>query len=173
MGVDLVASVIECLQAGDGILTLGERNMRKNLLTRFSRAPLNGFCTLLIVLAGAQAASATTDDEAVTLCTQALAGDHGAQRIRDIEVHHHDHVPYVYGNADFSDAVGVHFRCRVYHEKVRSFRYLVKDPEFENGRAWSKERPHGAAHNDLQLDDAAKSPPPHDPATPHFVRVPK
>ncbi len=147
--------------------------MRQDLFSCFSRTALSGFLIVLIVLAGVQAASATTKEEAIALCKQALTSDHGAQKTRDIEFRHHDDVPYVYGNADFSDAVGVHFRCRVYHEKVRSLRFLVKDPEYEDGRAWSKERPRGAAHYDLQLDEAAKSPPPHDPATPHFERVPQ
>ena len=135
MSIDLAVSATNCALADDTILTSGERKMRQNLFARFSRATLNGFVTALIVLAGAQAASATTNDEAVALCTQALTSDHGAQTIRDIKVHHHDHVPYVYGNADFSDAVGVHFRCHAYYEKVRTLRYLVKDPEYVDGRA--------------------------------------
>lgn len=172
MSVDLAASAMDGLQYGDAVLTSGEGNMRQILASRFSRASLNGFASILIVLAGVQAAPAITNDEAVTLCTQELMHQ-GSLAIHDIEVHHHDRVPYVYGNADFSDAIGVHFRCRVYHEKVRALRYLVKDPTLRKGRAWSKERPHGAARYDLQLDEAAKTPPPHDPATPHFQRVPQ
>jgi hypothetical protein len=141
-------------------------------MLRFSHAALRAAAAILIVLAGAQAASATSNDEAVALCTQELMSSHGAQEIRDVEVHHHDGVPYVYGNADFSDATGVHFRCRVYHEKVRTLRYLVNDPSMVNHRVWVKARPHGAAHHGLQLDDAAKAAPPLDPAEPHFERVP-
>jgi hypothetical protein len=146
--------------------------MQQDLLLRFSHAALRAVAAILIVLAGAQAASATTYDEAVALCEQELMSNHGAQEIRVTLVRRHDHVPYVYGNADFSDATGVHFRCRVYHEKVRAVRYLVKSSHMASGRAWAKARPHGAEHHDLQLDDAAKTPPPLDPAEPHFQHVP-
>ena len=135
MSIDVAVSATNCALADDTVLTSGERNMRQDLISRFSRAMLNSFVTALIVLAGTQAASATTKEEAAALCTQELTSDHGAQKIRDIEFHYHDHVPYVYGNADFSDAVGVHFRCHAYYEKVRTLRYLVKDPEYVDGRA--------------------------------------
>jgi hypothetical protein len=41
-----------------------------------------------------------------------------------------------------------------------------------NGRAWAKDRPQGAEHEGLELDEPAMSAPPPDPASPHFVRVP-
>jgi hypothetical protein len=153
-------------------ITLGERQMQQDLLLRFSHAILRAAAAALIVLAGAQAASATGNKEAVALCEQELMSSHGAQEIRDVNVIRHDHAPFVYGNADFSDATGVHFRCSVYHEKVRAIRYLVKNPSMGSGRAWAKARPHGAEHRDLQLDDAAKMPPPQNPPDPHFQPVP-
>jgi hypothetical protein len=146
--------------------------MQQDLLLRFSHAALRTAAAILIMLAGAQAASATGNDEAAALCKQELMSGHGAQEIRDVKVIRHHRVPFVYGNADFSDATGVHFRCRVYNEMVRAIRYLVKNPSMASGRAWAKARPHGAEHRDLQLDDAAKTPPPLDPAEPHFQPVP-
>ena len=147
--------------------------MRQSLSTCFSHTLLSALLAIPIVIASVLAAPATTKEKAAELCMQALTNDHDAQNVRDISVHHHDGVPFVYGNADFVDAVGVHFRCRVYHEKVRTLRYLVNDPQYENGRAWSKERPRDAPHYDLKLDEAAMAPPPHNPATPHFERVPQ
>jgi len=68
--------------------------MQQYLLLRFSRAVLRAGAAILIVLAGAQAASATSKEEAAALCKQELVSNHGAQEIRDVEVtHHHDGVP--------------------------------------------------------------------------------
>lgn len=152
--------------------------MMKNRRFHFPSIAMRGAAAAILVMAGVHAASATTDDEAAALCQQELTGNQGALEVRDIEVRRHverDHegVPFVYGNADFADATRVHFRCRVFNEKVTSVSYLVKDPEFVDGRAWSKERPHGAGHHDLMLDEPAKSPPPANPVSPHFERVPQ
>ncbi len=146
--------------------------MQQDLVPRYSHAALRVAAAILIVLAGAQAASATSNDEAVALCKQELMSNHSAQEIRDVKVIRHERVPFVYGNADFPDATGVHFRCKVYNNNFRELLYLVKDPTMAKGRAWVKTRPRGAEHNGLQLDDAAKMPPPLNPADPHFQRVP-
>ena len=146
--------------------------MQQDLWLRFSHAVLRTAAAALIVLAGAQAASATGNEEAVALCEQELMSSHGAQEIHDVVIRRHRTRPHVYGNADFPDAAGVHFRCTVYHDKVVDIHYLVKNSHMASGRAWAKARPHGAEHNDLQLDDAAKMPPPLDPAEPHFQHVP-
>lgn len=98
---------------------------------------------------------------------------HEAVSVKDLKHVHHEDVPYVYGNADFSDLKGLHFRCKIYHGKVRKVRFLVKDSEFVDGRAWAKTRPRGKEHEGLELDAAATAPPPPDPLTPHFVKVPK
>ena len=147
--------------------------MQQDLWLRFSHAVLRTAAAVLIVLAGAQAASATSNEEAVALCEQDLMGSQGAQEIHDVVIRRHRTRPHVYGNADFPDAAGVHFRCTVYHDKVVDIHYLVKDPKVFGGRAWQKARPSGEAHHeDLELDDAAMMPPPQNPPDPHFQPVP-
>lgn len=118
-------------------------------------------------------AFATTDAEDLQMCKTRLIEEHGATSVRDLKHVHHEDIPYVYGNADFSDINGLHFRCKIYHGKVRKVRFLVKDPEFVDGRAWAKDRPHGQEHEGLEMDAAAAAPPPLDHPSPHFVRVPQ
>ncbi len=128
---------------------------------------------LALFLASANMASATSNEDAMSLCETKMVKENAALNIRDIRVRRHEDLPYVYGTADFEDAKGIHFRCKVFREKVEKVSYLVKDPEFVNGRAWATERPRGAAHEGLTLDEAALSPPPPAPESPHFVRVPQ
>ncbi|NDV63607.1 hypothetical protein G0Q06_14190 [Puniceicoccales bacterium CK1056] len=118
------------------------------------------------------AATSTSNDEAKKLCVAELTAGQSATETEVVHVRRHDDVPYVYGKANFEDINGLHFRCKVWKEKVREVMYLVKDPEYVNGRAWSKKRPHGNTHKDVVLDEPAMSPPPLDHPSPHFVRVP-
>lgn len=114
----------------------------------------------------------TSNEDARQLCITEMATVQAATDTQALHVRRHDNVPYVYGVADFADIDGIKFRCKVFEEKVREVMYLVKDPEYVNGRAWSKTRPRGAEHSALQLDEPAMSAPPLDHPSPHFVRVP-
>lgn len=130
--------------------------------------------SICLVLLGSQlfAATKTSNDEAEQLCITELTVGQSASETDVLHVRRHDNVPYVYGKADFEDINGVHFRCKVFEEKVREVMYLVKDPEYVNGRAWSKDRPRGNQHSEIVLDEPAMSAPPLDHPSPHFVRVP-
>lgn len=117
-------------------------------------------------------AGATTEEEAIALCTDEMMQNQGAIELRDIDFTRMRDVPYVFGNADFPDATGLHFRCRVYDERVTSVRYLVRDPEGMDQRAWVSTRPRGDETVGIVLDDAAKAPPAPAEVEPHFERVP-
>lgn len=148
--------------------------MTQKNLQRFSASRTARVFTAAFALAmGALPASATTDAEDLEMCKNELIEDHAATSVKDLKHVHHEDIPYVYGNADFVDIKGLHFRCKIYHGQVRKVRFLVKDPEFVNGRAWAKDRPHGPEHEGLELDAAASAPPPLDHPSPHFVRVPQ
>lgn len=146
--------------------------------TRFpgtrARTFLNAMAALCLAIIGSplSAATSTSNDEAMALCKTEMMSGHSATDVDDLRVRRHDDVPFVYGTANFADIKSIHFRCKVFEEMVREVMYLVKDPEYVDGRAWSKDRPHGEAPSDLVLDDAAMSPPPLDHPSPHFVRVP-
>lgn len=126
----------------------------------------------LVLLGGGQAAWATTDEVAVELCVSEMLRNQSAMAVVIDEVRRQNRVPFVYGDADFADAKRVHFRCRVYNEKVTSVKYLVPDPEFLTGTGWSPVRPRGADHVDLDLNEAAKAPPAAGTAEAHFEKVP-
>lgn len=134
---------------------------------------VRSLAVVIAIAAGSIPASATTDAEDLEMCKNILIEEHAATNVNDLKHVHHEDIPYVYGNADFKDINGLHFRCKIYNGKVRRVRFLVKDPEFVNGRAWAKERPHGPEHEGLELDAAASAPPPLDHPSPHFVRVPQ
>jgi len=146
--------------------------MRPNRSLELSRVLRDAAVAALVTLVGAPGAMATTDDEAVALCTQELTGQ-GALDVRNTLVRRQEQVPYVYGDADFADANAVHFRCRVFEGKVGSLRYMVKNAEYESGRAWSTERPQGDAHAGLELDEPAMTPPATEDPGPKFEMVPK
>jgi hypothetical protein len=140
---------------------------------RFSSSRWNCAISLAIFLASANMAAATSSEDAIALCETEMVEKRAALDIRETRVRRHDDVPYVYGTADFEDIKGLHFRCKVFMEEVKEVTYLVKDPEFVDGRAWATDRPQGAVHEGLELDEAALSAPPPVPESPHFVRVPQ
>jgi len=147
--------------------------MNENRPFQLSRIVLGGLAAAWLAFAAAPVALATTDDQAAALCTQEMTANQGAMNLRNIAVRRHDHVPYVYGDADFSDASNVHFRCRVYEDQVRNVRYMVRNPELENGRAWSEVRPQGNEHEGLDLDEPAMMAPPAGVDLPKFELVPQ
>ena len=105
------------------------------------------------------------------MCKHVLKTQVEALEVRDLQVHFHGHLRFVYGNADFDDIAGVHFRCRVFDERVRELWYLVKSPNVRDGRGWARKRPHGAEHEGLELDKAAISTPTPIAPSPHFIHV--
>ena len=117
-------------------------------------------------------ALATTNEDALKICEDGMVASEGAETLTDIEVRRHDDVPFVYGTATFGDGVTVHFRCRVYQERLTSVRYLVSDPELPGGRGWSAHRPNGYQNTGIEIDEAARSAPPTADFDPHFERVP-
>lgn len=129
------------------------------------RASTALFCAVacLTAIVGVGISSATTREEAIELCTRELVDKLGAQVVRDPEVRRHDSAPFVYGSADYADATGVRFRCRVYKGKVRSVHHLVSDRSFARGWAWVDERPRGPTPaeepDDATIDEAVKAPP--------------
>lgn len=151
--------------------TTGELGPPRGLngLTAFFSSALP---TLLVFLAGAQVAWATSDNDAVDLCNEDLLTNYGAESVQTDEVRRHDQVPFVYGTTDFADVKGVHFRCRVYNDKVTSMRYLVVDTENMVGTGWAIARPHETAPVELELDENAKAAPPTGTFEPHFEAVP-
>ena len=129
------------------------------------------------VFLSSQIAFATSDEQAAELCKDKMLNQEGALDVRDVHVRRrvdprNEKVPYAFGTADFSDAKGVHFRCRVFQEKAYEVKYLVKDPELEGARGWSTDRSHQDEHHGINLDEAAKSLPPTEISSPHFERVP-
>lgn len=98
-------------------------------------SPWRFIFVLALCFGWATVAVAITSEAAIALCEDEMLSEAEALSLRDLKVRRHDDVPYVYGNADFSDIKGIHFRCKIYHDKVRELRYLVKDPEYVNGRA--------------------------------------
>jgi hypothetical protein len=130
--------------------------------------------SVLALLVAGTAAQATTDDEAVALCTTDLVDTAGGQGIRNVVVRRDNGVPYVYGDIDLPDAPGVHFRCWVYHDAVRAIDYLVNDSNSASGQSWTSDRPHGEAPLGVDPDEAeqAPPPPPDGDIAPHFVKPP-
>ena len=124
-------------------------------------------------LAMAPPARALTADEEKNICKEEMISKRGATEVRDLLVRYYSNTPHVYGNADFPDINGLHFRCTLLGDKVDEVAYLVRDPDYENGRAWATERPHGAENEGLTLDEKAMTPPPPNPPSPEFVRVPQ
>jgi hypothetical protein len=127
---------------------------------------------LILALTGAKASWATTDNAAADLCMKEMLGGQEAVSARITRVIRHDQVPFAYGDADFVDANRVHFRCRIYNDRVTSVKYLVVDPEFLTGTGWAVERPAGADHIETDLNEASMAPPPTDTTDAHFERVP-
>lgn len=131
-----------------------------------------GFVAAILSIAGT--AHATSSETAMSVCSAEMEGNLKALDIRDLKVRRHDDVPCVYGNADFADIKNIHFRCEVRRDTLQEVRYLVKDPEFSNGRMWVTERPQGKAQQEiLFLDEPAMSAPPPVSPGPHFIRVPQ
>lgn len=126
----------------------------------------------LIVLATAIDAGATTRDEALTLCRAELTDGEGAISLNEVDFRRHDEVPFVYGDAEFADGARAHFRCRVYHNRVTSVRYLTGDRLNKGDRAWTKERPAGSEFHALELDEAARTAPAPAEIEPNFEKVP-
>lgn len=130
--------------------------------------------TLLVLAAAAWpgVSQATTKDEAMALCKEALTTDHGASSLRDVSFYRHDHRPFVYGDADSADAKLVRFRCLAFEVKVAGVDMLEPDPGVTTGHSWvSMPR---AAHADPDADastEAAAQKEALHPAEPHFVRV--
>jgi len=132
----------------------------------------------LTALAAAPAAHATTDDEAIALCREALVETYGGQDIRNVAVYHGEGVPFVFGDADFPEVAGVQFRCRVYQGRVWSVEYL--DPNAGNGTDWAALSPEDApppeASPYMPAGDApaapAKGAAPTDEIRPHFETPP-
>ncbi|WP_068112800.1 hypothetical protein [Tropicimonas marinistellae] len=132
--------------------------------------PVLAFFALLI---GAQAALATSNDEARALCRDELLANRGAVTVDISNLRRHNGVPYVYGTADFQDVDRVRIRCRVYDDEVREVSYLLADPALLRGVVWSEERPVGTGHTDLMLDEASMAPPPALSMNPGPVEVPR
>lgn len=130
-----------------------------------------GLIAVLLVPAGT--ARTTTSETAESLCVREMEINQKALAIRDLKVRRHDDVPYVYGNADFDDIKNLHFRCKVRRDALQDVRYLVKDPEYVDGRMWVSDRPQGNAHENFVLDEPAMSAPPPVSSGPHFIRPPK
>lgn len=128
------------------------------------------FCVLFI--SAGTAVFATTGEEAIELCTKEMIENANAVDVRDMDARDHEDRNYAYGTADFADLQDLHFRCRVSNGKVIRVQYLVRDPEFVNGRAWTEDRPEPTKHEIFELDEAAKSSPPPIAPSPKFERVP-
>jgi hypothetical protein len=149
------------------------KNLTRGPAVRRRRRPPAVFAvSVLALLVAGAAARATTDDEAVALCRTDLVDTQGGQGIRNVEVLRHDGVPFVFGDIDFPDAPGLHFRCWVYHDAVRAIDYLVNDSNSASGQSWTGDRPHGAVTPSVEPDAAAKAPPPDGEFAPHFEKPP-
>ena len=109
----------------------------------------------------------------MALCEGELKNNYSATSVYEVGVRRYHELPFVYGDADFSDATKVHFRCKVFQDKVESIHFLVQHPMDDNARLWSTERPHGDQHVDLPLDDKAMAPPQYIEGSPVFERVPQ
>ncbi|SFB83089.1 hypothetical protein [Tropicimonas isoalkanivorans] len=123
-------------------------------------------------MAGASAALATSNDMARDLCQTDMVENQGAETVKIEQLRRHDNVPFVYGAADFADAQGVHFRCRVYDDRVTEVRFLVSDPSLLDGAIWSEDRPSGPTTEPTELTDAAMAPPAVEAAEPRFEKPP-
>lgn len=111
------------------------------------------------------------DKEVIEVCRDEMVNNREASSVRDMDARDHEDRDYAYGTADFADMKNVHFRCRVKNGEVIGVQYLVRDPDYTDGRAWTKNRPHSDDHADFPLDEAAKSSPPPIATAPKFERV--
>ena len=146
--------------------------MQIHSLTSLSHTVRLGLAAGLLIAAGTLAARATSGEEAEALCQTALTDKYGATAFHDVVVRRHNELPFVYGNADFSDASNVHFRCKVFQGKLEAVHFLVRHPMDQYARLWTTERPHDKEHVNMQLDEKAMSPPPTAIGSPKFERVP-
>jgi len=89
----------------------------------------------LFLMAFPGISKATSEDEAISLCVEALKSDYGASDIRNLEFHRHDGRPFVYGYANVG-ADRVNFRCFAFQEKVESVDYLEPDASVSTGHSW-------------------------------------
>lgn len=92
--------------------------------------------------------------------------------VHDMDTRDHEDRDYAYGTADFADIENLHFRCRISDGEVIKVQYLVRDPEFVDGRAWTEDRPQPVDHELFEFDEAAKSSPPPIAPAPKFERGP-
>lgn len=127
-----------------------------------ARTALQGVAAAVIVVAGVQAASATSNEKAISLCQDELLNNRGATAVSDIKTRRRSSVPFVYGSAELSDGRTVQFRCRVYHDQVTSISYLEADASSGSGDAWKPAGPPAVVPSDGAADEAAKAPPPAD-----------
>lgn len=146
--------------------------MHQHSLTHLSHAVRLCLAAGLLVAAGTATVKATSGEEAMALCEADLKDNYGATSVYDIGVRRHNELPFAYGDADFSDATKVHFRCKVFQGKVDAIHFLVQHPMDDGARLWSTERPHGDEHVDMPLDDKAMAPPQVIEGSPKFERVP-
>lgn len=143
--------------------------------TRFisMRSCVQAAAILAVSFASVQASFANEreDKKIIELCRDEMLNNRDATDVRDMDARDHEDRDYAYGTANFSDMNNLHFRCRVSNGEVIGVQYLVRDPDYVNGRAWTKNRPHADKHEDFVLDEAAKSSPPPIATAPKFERV--
>jgi hypothetical protein len=128
------------------------------------RTALQGVAAAVIVVAGVQTASATSNEKAVSLCQEELLDKLGASSVGDIRVRRRNHKPYVYGSADFSDGRSVQFRCRVYRDKVTSISYQEEDASAGSGTAWKRAGPPATPPSDAGAGGSGEAATPKPPA---------
>jgi hypothetical protein len=115
---------------------------------------------------------ATSEDEAMALCREALTSDYGVSNLRDLSFYRHDHRPFVYGDADTADGKLVRFRCLVFEEKVADVDMLEPDPGVTTGHVWvSMPRAAQATATTGETTEATPEKEALHPAEPHFARV--
>jgi len=125
-----------------------------------------------VFFGAAHSVHATSSEIAIELCKTEMMETEEALEVRNLKVRRPEDKTFVYGDADFKDIERLHFRCRVHNDELQQIRYLVRDPDYVNGRAWAKDRPHPAKHEQFDLDEASMSAPPPIAPSPQFERVP-
>lgn len=121
------------------------------------RTALQGVAAAVIVVAGVQAASATSNEKASSLCQDEMLNKRGATSVGDVRVRRRNHKPYVFGSAEFPDGRSVQFRCLVYHDKVTSISYREGDASAGSGTAWKRAGPPATPPSDAGAGDSGKA----------------
>lgn len=126
---------------------------------------------LSFLIASPGISKATSEDEAISLCVEALKNDYGASEVRNLDFHRHDGRTFVYGYANVG-ADRVSFRCFAFQEKVESVDYLEPDASVSTGHSLVSARRSrsgsGEQENAGQGEGQREA---LHPSEPHFVTV--